>query len=77
MAAAGDCACIIVIASPAYLRSEWCGRERDAFRQNGAVLTVRDKGPLWIVFPRDDYPELNDPRVDLQWVWQLRAIEIR
>lgn len=36
MAAAGDCACIIVIASPAYLRSEWCGRERDAFRQNGA-----------------------------------------
>jgi len=36
MAAAGDCACIIVIASPAYLRSEWCGRERDAFYQNGA-----------------------------------------
>src|SRR5262245_24907371 len=34
MAAAGDCACIIVIASPAYLRSEWCGRERDAFCQN-------------------------------------------
>ena len=35
MAAAGDCACIIVVASPAYLRSEWCGRERDAFCQNG------------------------------------------
>src|SRR5262245_1204705 len=28
MAAAGDCASILVIASPAYLRSEWCDRER-------------------------------------------------
>ena len=44
MAAAGDCACIIVIASPAYLRSEWCDRERNAFcqkpptRQSGIFL---------------------------------------
>jgi hypothetical protein len=48
-----------------------------AFRQNGVVLTARDKGPLWMVFPRDDYPELNDPRIDIQWVWQLKAIEVR
>ena len=33
MAAAGDCASIIVVASPAYLRSEWCERERTAFIQ--------------------------------------------
>jgi len=44
MAAAGDSACIIIIASPAYLRSEWCGRERTAFcqqatnRQTGIFL---------------------------------------
>lgn len=48
-----------------------------AFRQNGKALTTRDKGPVWIVFPRDDYPSLNDPRVDLLWVWQLEAIEVR
>lgn len=48
-----------------------------ALRQNGAVLTARDKGPIWIVFPRDDYPSLDDPRIDLQWVWQLRAIDVR
>lgn len=48
-----------------------------AIRQNGAVLTARDKGPIWMVFPRDDYPELNDPRIDIQWVWQLREIEVR
>lgn len=48
-----------------------------ALRQNGAVLTARDKGPIWIVFPRDDYPSLDDPRIDLQWVWQLRTIDVR
>ncbi len=48
-----------------------------ALRQNGDVLTARDKGPIWIVFPRDDYPWLDDPRVDLQWVWQLKTIDVR
>jgi hypothetical protein len=48
-----------------------------AFRQNGKGLTVRDKGPVWIVFPRDDFPSLDDPRVDLLWVWQLVSIEVR
>lgn len=33
MAAAGDCATIVVVASPAYLRSEWCDRERTTFLQ--------------------------------------------
>ena len=31
MAAAGNSAAIVIVASPAYLRSEWCGRERNAF----------------------------------------------
>ena len=33
MEAAGQCAAIVVVASPAYLRSEWCSRERNAFFQ--------------------------------------------
>jgi hypothetical protein len=49
MSAAGDCASIVVIASPAYLRSEWCGHERTAFlhssepqsRSPRAVFLVR------------------------------------
>ncbi len=48
-----------------------------ALRQNGEALTTRDKGPVWIVFPRDDYPELNDPRIDIRWVWQLESIDVR
>ena len=31
-----------------------------ALRIDGRQLDVRDKGPLWIVCPRSDYPELDD-----------------
>src|SRR5262245_12006746 len=33
MQAASCCASIVIVASPAYLRSEWCDRERNAFFQ--------------------------------------------
>lgn len=48
-----------------------------ALRANGVELTSRDKGPIWIVYPRDDFSALRDPRNDLKWIWQLRSIEIR
>lgn len=44
---------------------------------DGKRLTRRDKGPLWIVYPRDDHPELQDIRYDYRWVWQLERLEIR
>ncbi|MEQ5801908.1 molybdopterin-dependent oxidoreductase [Halomonas sp. H10-9-1] len=43
---------------------------------NGERLTRRDKGPLWIVYPRDAHAELQDIRYDYRWVWQLRQLEI-
>ncbi len=48
-----------------------------AFEMNGKRLTLRDKGPIWIVYPRDDHPELNDPLINGRWIWQLKHIEIR
>ncbi|PAU76216.1 molybdopterin-dependent oxidoreductase [Halomonas salipaludis] len=44
---------------------------------DGETLTPRDKGPLWIVYPRDDHSELQDIRYDYRWVWQLEQLEIR
>lgn len=44
---------------------------------DGERLTPRDKGPLWIVYPRDDHGELQDIRYDYRWVWQLESLEIR
>lgn len=48
-----------------------------ATRMNGQPLSRRDKGPLWIVYPRDAIPALRDERYDSRWVWQLNRIEVR
>jgi|SRR5690625_1381414 len=48
-----------------------------ATHMDGEELEARDKGPLWIVYPRDDHPELQDLRYDYRWVWQLDRLEIR
>jgi hypothetical protein len=47
-----------------------------AMRADGRVLTMRDKGPLWIVYPRDAYKVLDDVRYDSRWVWQLKSLHI-
>lgn len=48
-----------------------------AYSMNGKVMTARDKGPIWIVYPRDDHPELKDPLLDSHWVWQLKDIDVK
>ncbi len=47
-----------------------------AMKINGTTLTARDKGPLWIVYPRDQHPDLKDPVYDSRWVWQLNKLNI-
>jgi hypothetical protein len=43
----------------------------------GERLPVRDKGPLWIVFPWTDHPELQDEATRYKSVWQLRELVIQ
>lgn len=47
-----------------------------ARRMNGANLTLRDKGPFWIVYPRDRDPALKDMNYNHRWVWQLRQLKL-
>ena len=47
-----------------------------AMRVDNRLLTVRDKGPLWIVYPRDAHKVLQDTRYDARWVWQLSKLNI-
>ena len=47
-----------------------------AMRMDGQPLTLRTKGPLWIVYPRDTYAALNDVRYDSRWVWQLKSLRV-
>ena len=45
-----------------------------AYRMNGAEISVRDKGPLWIMFPFDQKPQLKAETIYSQSVWQLRKM---
>ncbi|RDJ27919.1 hypothetical protein DWF00_12810 [Bosea caraganae] len=45
-----------------------------ALSMDGRELTARDKGPLWIVYPRDQFGELQDERYDARWIWQLKQL---
>ncbi|KRW61331.1 hypothetical protein [Pseudomonas sp. TTU2014-080ASC] len=47
-----------------------------AWEQDGQVMTRLDKGPLWVVYPRDKHVELQDSRFDHRWAWMLRTISI-
>ena len=45
-----------------------------AVRQNGRPMSIRDKGPLWIVFPYDADPKLVTDDYLNRSVWQLRTL---
>lgn len=47
-----------------------------ALRVDGQLLKVRDKGPLWIIYPRDAYSVLRDARYNARWVWQLSRLRV-
>ncbi|UTW06073.1 hypothetical protein [Pseudomonas benzenivorans] len=47
-----------------------------AYKRNGEYMTIRDKGPLWIIFPQDDHPELIGLETDQKMVWQLRRLVV-
>ncbi|MCF7645877.1 molybdopterin-dependent oxidoreductase [Bacillus subtilis] len=44
---------------------------------DGTRLTIKDKGPYWLVYPRDDHNELQDSRFDHRWSWQLKELTIK
>ncbi len=48
-----------------------------AMQTNGERLTIRDKGPIWLMYPLDDHAELQDPIYNNRLIWQLTFIELR
>lgn len=43
---------------------------------NGEEIPVRQKGPLWIVYPFDTHPEFRNDSTYARSVWQLRSIHV-
>lgn len=53
-------------------------REYDAIlamEANGERLSRREKGPLWLMYPLSDFPELGDPIYLRRLIWQVVRIE--
>jgi hypothetical protein len=48
-----------------------------AYLLNGAPMSVRDKGPLWIVYPYDAKREYRSEVIYSRSIWQLERIEVR
>ena len=47
-----------------------------AVRHNGQPMSVRDKGPLFVIYPFDEHPELADEVYFSRSVWQVARIEV-
>ena len=47
-----------------------------AYLRNGAPMSVRDKGPLWIVYPYDVNSEYQSEVIYSRSIWQLDRIEV-
>jgi len=47
-----------------------------AVLHNGKAMTVRDKGPIWVIYPQSK-DEAKLKRFDNEMIWQLISMEIR
>ncbi|MCC0028935.1 MAG: molybdopterin-dependent oxidoreductase [Brucellaceae bacterium] len=47
-----------------------------AYEINGKRLTLRSKGPVWVVYPFDDHPEIEDQLREARSVWQVGEVEV-
>jgi hypothetical protein len=48
-----------------------------ATRMNGQRMSVRDKGPLFMVYPFDENTQLYNEKYFSRSVWQITSIEVR
>jgi hypothetical protein len=47
-----------------------------AVEANGRRLSRRDKGPLWLVYPMDSHPDLQQHEFIARLIWQVVRVEV-
>lgn len=47
-----------------------------AYERNGTPMSVRDKGPLWLVYPFDSNPDYRTEVIYSRSIWQLDRLEV-
>ncbi len=48
-----------------------------ARRHNGKEMSVREKGPLWVIYPWSDFSELRNEKFFSRSIWQVNKIEVK
>ena len=59
----------------------WTGSSENREMQNRQhrmqkPRAAEELGPLRVIYPRDQFEELQDQRFDHRWVWMLREIVV-
>lgn len=47
-----------------------------ATRRDDKEMSLRDKGPIWVIYPMSDHVALQDPVYNGRLIWQLKQIEV-
>jgi len=47
-----------------------------AVSMNGQPMSIRDKGPIFMIYPFDKNPELYNEKYFSRSVWQIKSIEV-
>jgi len=47
-----------------------------ALKQDGKILSVREKGPIWVIYPWSSYDELKQDKYYSRSIWQLKKITV-
>lgn len=48
-----------------------------AMEKKGEPMTVREKGPIWVIYPIDQFKELHDQKYSSRSIWQLNRIDVQ
>lgn len=47
-----------------------------ATRVDGEEMSIREKGPIWVMYPISDFPELDDALYSSRLIWQVKNIKL-
>ncbi|WP_390904564.1 hypothetical protein [Vibrio pomeroyi] len=47
-----------------------------AIKLNGEFMSVRDKGPYWLIYPLSTRPDIDNTDFHAKMIWQIRDIHL-
>lgn len=48
-----------------------------AYKKDGEYMSISELGPFSIIYPKDNFPELNNLSVNAKTVWQVKLLEVK